>query len=432
MVDRVGALVAMRSLRAKTGAESTSGDGAGQIPVRNPVIRSVTRSSGSRHPRQDLEDLLPAGLALLLDGRDPLVDPGDGVLRRADRTRGADRARSGDAGGTLVRAWARGRRRRRRQVRAGRRRDGGVGAGRAPRSRRDGRRRGRVDLGRWRLGRGGSGGPVGRRRRGRGPGRRSSTAAAAGWGGGGAAACRPGDLASSSFSSCSSRDRSCSRSSSSRITSICSRCIDAEHLDQHAHGLLELVEHLLLHHAELVDQRHEHRIGLTRGGAGRRRADAGVGGGTSSTPAAEATTGYGGVGIGISGPAKAGNAGTARRRPAGGRGRRAAAARASRRTSRGSGRGHGPGLAAADLHAIPADPQHVAVGQGAEADRVGVDADARGPPAGRRPRAPSGCGAGWRGTPRRWGRSAGTCTPGPTRSATSPGSSARPSPATGR
>ena len=35
----------------------------------------------------------------------------------------------------------------------------------------------------------------------------------------------------------------------------------AEHLDQHAHGLLELVEHLLLHHAELVDQGHEHRFG---------------------------------------------------------------------------------------------------------------------------------------------------------------------------
>ena len=35
----------------------------------------------------------------------------------------------------------------------------------------------------------------------------------------------------------------------------------AEHLDQHAHGLLELVEHLLLHHAELVDQGHEHRVG---------------------------------------------------------------------------------------------------------------------------------------------------------------------------
>lgn len=43
------------------------------------------RSSG--HPRQELDDLLPAGLALLLDGRDPLVDPGDGVLMRAGRPR---------------------------------------------------------------------------------------------------------------------------------------------------------------------------------------------------------------------------------------------------------------------------------------------------------------------------------------------------------
>jgi hypothetical protein len=34
-----------------------------------------------------------------------------------------------------------------------------------------------------------------------------------------------------------------------------------EHLDHHSHGLLKLVKHLLLHQAELIDQRHQERVG---------------------------------------------------------------------------------------------------------------------------------------------------------------------------
>ena len=34
-----------------------------------------------------------------------------------------------------------------------------------------------------------------------------------------------------------------------------------EHLDHHGHGLLKLIEHLLLHEAELIDQRHQYRFG---------------------------------------------------------------------------------------------------------------------------------------------------------------------------
>ena len=41
--------------------------------------------------------------------------------------------------------------------------------------------------------------------------------------------------------------------------------------------------------------------------------------------------------------------------------------------------GPGPGFPAADPDLVPPDTQHVAVGQGAEADRLGVDADAAAP-----------------------------------------------------
>ena len=34
-----------------------------------------------------------------------------------------------------------------------------------------------------------------------------------------------------------------------------------EHLDHHDHGLLKLIEHLLLHQAELIYQRHKDRFG---------------------------------------------------------------------------------------------------------------------------------------------------------------------------
>jgi hypothetical protein len=34
-----------------------------------------------------------------------------------------------------------------------------------------------------------------------------------------------------------------------------------KHLDHHGHGLLKLIEHLLLHEAELIDQRHQYRFG---------------------------------------------------------------------------------------------------------------------------------------------------------------------------
>ena len=38
-----------------------------------------------------------------------------------------------------------------------------------------------------------------------------------------------------------------------------------EHLNHHRHGLLKLVEHLLLHEAELIDQGHQHRFGHSDG-----------------------------------------------------------------------------------------------------------------------------------------------------------------------
>ena len=34
-----------------------------------------------------------------------------------------------------------------------------------------------------------------------------------------------------------------------------------EHLDQHGNRLLKLVQHLLLHHAELIHQGYQHRLG---------------------------------------------------------------------------------------------------------------------------------------------------------------------------
>jgi hypothetical protein len=38
----------------------------------------------------------------------------------------------------------------------------------------------------------------------------------------------------------------------------------SEHLDHHGHGLLKLIEHLLLHQAELIDQGRQHRCGQLR------------------------------------------------------------------------------------------------------------------------------------------------------------------------
>ena len=212
-----------------------------------PIARSSRGPPRSGHARDEFEDLLPAGLALVLDGHDPLMDPGGQRPgpQRADpgrRLRPASPRR-----GRWSRRWSRGRRGHRRPRRPGRR-----GATTGPIGRRcpgasafgEGSEtlvggvpaRGAAD-----------GAPA--HAAGTSTGRRSVLASAAGAaaagvtgtagaaGAMGAAAAgaaarsdcdgeaRPDDLASSSFNSWSSRERSWRRSSSSRMTSICSLCI---------------------------------------------------------------------------------------------------------------------------------------------------------------------------------------------------------------
>ena len=207
-------------------------------------------------------------------------------------------------------------------------------------------------------------------------GRRSVDGRGRGLGRRGAGACRPGDLASSSFSSWSSRESSCSRSSSSRITSICSRCIEPNiwtSMPMACWNWSNICCCIMLNWLTSGTSTESLTSGWSRPGA------AGVGG-DELDAGGRGDDGVRRGGIGISDPAKAGRRGQpAAGRPAG-EAAEQPAARASRRTSRGPGRGPGPGFPAADLHAIPPDPQHVAVGQGAEAHRVGVDADAAAPP----------------------------------------------------
>ena len=146
----------------------------------------------------------------------------------------------------------------------------------------------------------------------------------------------------------------------------------AEHLDQHAHRLLELVEHLLLHQAELVDQRHERRVGAL-----------------GLEPAGDGDVGGDDLDAGSRGDD--GERRGRHRQPRSEERRQARRGAEGRPTgdvtailAGGQAVGHlagrlvipDPGLPASDPHAVPPDPQHVAVGQGGEAHRLGVDGDA--------------------------------------------------------
>src|SRR3954447_15376603 len=70
----------------------------------------LTTGHYSGDPGQELEDLLPAALALVLKGYDPLMDPEDGVAVRIAGTHGAGRAsRLIGACGRERARWGRGR-----------------------------------------------------------------------------------------------------------------------------------------------------------------------------------------------------------------------------------------------------------------------------------------------------------------------------------